>query len=141
LQRATPLAPEQQQVLLSTFATTVRGTLKGDIVVAVVQGVLGGLIFWLLGLATPVLWGAKMALLSLLPAFGTALVWAPAGIYLLLTRSVLKGVALLFLGTLIISTVDNILRPVLSARMPRCRAISCWCQASAGSRLSASMAS
>lgn len=128
-------------MLLSTFATTVRGTLKGDIVVAVVQGVLGGLIFWLLGLATPVLWGAKMALLSLLPAFGTALVWAPAGIYLLLTRSVLKGVALLFLGTLIISTVDNILRPVLSARMPRCRAISCWCQASAGSRLSASMAS
>jgi hypothetical protein len=59
-------------VLLSTFATTVRGTLKGDIVVAVVQGVLGGLIFWLLGLATPVLWGAKMALLSLLPAFGTS---------------------------------------------------------------------
>jgi predicted PurR-regulated permease PerM len=121
LQRAIPLAPEQQQVLLSTFATTVRGTLKGDIVVAVVQGVLGGLIFWLLGLATPVLWGAMMALLSLLPAFGTALVWAPAGIYLLLTGSVLKGVALLFLGTLIISTVDNILRPVLvgkDAKMP-----------------------
>jgi predicted PurR-regulated permease PerM len=62
-----------------------------------------------------------MALLSLLPAFGTALVWAPAGIYLLLTGSVLKGVALLFLGTLIISTVDNILRPVLvgkDAKMP-----------------------
>jgi predicted PurR-regulated permease PerM len=113
VQRAIPLSPEQQQVLLSTFATTVRGTLKGDIVVAVVQGLLGGLVFWLLGLATPVTWGAVMALLSLLPAFGTALVWAPAGIYLLLTGSVLKGVALLLLGALLISTIDNILRPVL----------------------------
>jgi predicted PurR-regulated permease PerM len=113
VQRAIPLPPDQQQVLLSTFAATVRGTLRGVLVVAVVQGVLGGLIFWVLGLATPLLWGTVMAVLSLLPVFGTGLIWAPAGIYLLLTGSVSKGVILLLFGALVISAVDNLLRPFL----------------------------
>jgi predicted PurR-regulated permease PerM len=113
LQRAIPLPPGQQQVLARSFTATVRGVLKGDLVVAVVQGILGGLIFWALGIGTPILWGALMAVLSLLPVFGTGLVWAPAAIYLLLTGAVWKGIVLLALGTLVISTVDNILRPVL----------------------------
>ncbi|MDP2409344.1 MAG: AI-2E family transporter [Pseudolabrys sp.] len=112
-QRAIPLPPEQRQVLASSFTDTVRGVLKGDLVVGLVQGSLGGLIFWVLGLGTPVLWGAVMAVLSLLPAFGTGLVWAPAGIYLLLTGSVWKGLILLAFGTLVISTIDNVLRPAL----------------------------
>ena len=87
--------------------------LKGDLVVGVVQGILGGLIFWILGMGTPVMWGAVMAVLSLLPAFGTSLVWVPAAIYLLLTGSAWKGVVLLAFGTLVISTIDNVLRPVL----------------------------
>ena len=87
--------------------------LKGDLVVAVVQGILGGLIFWVLGIGTPILWGALMAVLSLLPVLGTGLVWAPAAIYLLLTGSVWKGIVLLAFGTLVISTIDNVLRPVL----------------------------
>jgi predicted PurR-regulated permease PerM len=113
VQRAIPLPPEQQHVLLSTFTATIRGTLKGVILVAVVQGVLVGLIFSVLGLATPALWGAVMAALSVLPPFGSAVVWAPAGIYLLLTGSVLKGFVLLFLSTLVVGTCDNILRPIL----------------------------
>jgi predicted PurR-regulated permease PerM len=112
-QRAVPLPPEQQQVLADTFTATVRGVLKGDLVVAVVQGILGGLIFWVLGIGTPVLWGALMAVLSLLPVLGTGLVWAPAAIYLLLTGSAWKGIVLLAFGTLVISTIDNVLRPVL----------------------------
>jgi predicted PurR-regulated permease PerM len=113
VQRTIPLPPQQQQVLLNTFTATVRGTLKGVILVAAVQGVLGGLIFWVLGLVTPALWGAVMAVLSVLPPFGTALVWAPAGIYLLLTGSMLKGVVLLLFGTLVVGNCDNILRPIL----------------------------
>jgi predicted PurR-regulated permease PerM len=113
VQRAIPLPPEQRQVLVSSFTATVRGVLKGDIVVGLVQGTLGGLIFWVLGMGTPVLWGAVMAVLSLLPAFGTGLVWVPAGIYLLLTGSVWKGIVLLAFGALVISTIDNVLRPVM----------------------------
>lgn len=115
-QRAIPLSPEHHQVLFNRFTATVRGTIKGDIVVGLVQGTLGGLIFWILGLGTPVLWGAVMAVLSLLPAFGTGLVWVPAGIYLLLTGSAWKGVVLLAFGALVISTIDNILRPVLVSK-------------------------
>ena len=115
-QRAIPLSPEHHQVFFSRFTATVRGTIKGDIVVGLVQGTLGGLIFWILGLGTPVMWGAVMAVLSLLPAFGTSLVWVPAGIYLLLTGSAWKGVVLLVFGSLVISTIDNVLRPVLVSK-------------------------
>jgi predicted PurR-regulated permease PerM len=116
IQRAIPLSPDHHQVLFSRFTATVRGTIKGDIVVGLVQGTLGGLIFWVLGMGTPVLWGAVMAVLSLLPAFGTGLVWVPAGIYLLLTGSVWRGVVLLAFGALVISTIDNVLRPVLVSK-------------------------
>jgi predicted PurR-regulated permease PerM len=113
VQRAIPLPPEQQQVLASTFTATVRGVLKGGLLVAVVQGILGGLIFWVLGVGTPILWGALMAVLSLLPVLGAGLVWLPTAIYLLLTGSLWKGIVLLVFGTLVISTIDNILRPLL----------------------------
>jgi len=112
-QRAVPLAPEQQQVLASKFTATVRGTLKGDLVIAFVQGIMGGLIFWVLGLGTPILWGAVMAVLSVLPVVGTGLVWAPAAIYLLLTGSIWQGIVLLAYGALVISTIEYVLRPVL----------------------------
>ena len=113
VERAIPLAPEQQQVLASKFTATVRGTLKGDLVIALVQGILGGLIFWVLGLGTPILWGAVMAVLSVLPVVGTGLVWAPAAIYLLLTGSIWQGIVLLAYGALVISTIEYLLRPVL----------------------------
>ena len=74
---------------------------------------MGGLIFWVLDLGTPILWGAVMAVLSLLPVVGTGLVWAPAAIYLLLTGSIWQGIVLLAYGALVISTVDYVLRPVL----------------------------
>ena len=75
--RAIPLQPDHTQRLLEQFATVVRATVKGNIVVALVQGALGGLAFLVLGVPGAVLWGAVMALLSLLPAIGAAMVWAP----------------------------------------------------------------
>jgi predicted PurR-regulated permease PerM len=113
VRRAIPLPLEHQQVMASSFTATVHGVLKGDLVVAVVQGTLGGLGFWALGIGTPILWGAVMAVLSVLPVLGTGLVWMPAAIYLLLIGSIWKGIALLAFGTLVISTIDNVLRPVL----------------------------
>ena len=121
VKRAIPLDPDTKQHLLQKLTTVVRATVKGNIVVAVTQGMLGGLIFWLLGLPSALLWGTVMALLSLLPAVGSALVWVPVAIYLLLTGALLKAVVLILFGALVIGTVDNLLRPILvgkDTRMP-----------------------
>jgi predicted PurR-regulated permease PerM len=110
---AMPLRMSQQRELLEKFNVVIRATVKGNLVVAIVQGILGGLIFWILGIKGPLLWGVLMAVLSLLPAVGTALVWGPVAIWLLATGSVMPGVVLIAYGVLVIGLVDNVLRPVL----------------------------
>jgi predicted PurR-regulated permease PerM len=110
---AIPLPEELQRNLFGKFANVIRATVKGNIVVAIVQGALGGLIFWFLGIKAPVLWGVLMAFLSLLPAVGTALVWLPVALYFLVTGAVWQGVILIAYGVLVIGLVDNILRPIL----------------------------
>jgi predicted PurR-regulated permease PerM len=120
-QRALPLKPEHTRRLLGQFATVVRATVKGNVVVALVQGALGWLAFWFLGITGPLLWGALMALLSLLPAVGAALVWGPVALYLVSTGSIWAGVGLIAWGVLVIGLVDNVLRPILvgkETRMP-----------------------
>jgi predicted PurR-regulated permease PerM len=84
--------------------------------VALVQGTLGGFAFWTLGIAGALLWGAVMALLSLLPAVGAALVWGPVAIYLASTGSLLPALGLTLWGVLVIGLVDNVLRPILVGR-------------------------
>ena len=113
IQDAIPLPPEQKRALFSKFTTVIRATIKGSIFVAAVQGALGGLIFWLLSLHAPVLWGVVMGLLALLPAVGAAAIWFPAAIYLLVTGSTWQGVVLLAFGAFVIGLIDNILRPLL----------------------------
>ena len=118
---ALPLRASHTAEILNAFTLAVRGTIKGIILVAMIQGALGGMIFWLLGLTAPLLAGAIMALLSLLPVLGSALVWAPVGLYLLVAGSVTKGLVLLAFGTFVIGLADNFLRPILvgqSIRMP-----------------------
>ena len=119
--RSLPLKEEHTTRLLTQFATVVRATVKGNVVVALVQGALGGLAFWVLGLTGALLWGALMAVLSLLPAVGAALVWGPAALYLLATGHLGSGIALIVWGVLVIGLIDNVLRPVLvgkETRMP-----------------------
>jgi predicted PurR-regulated permease PerM len=113
IKRAIPLPAEQVSQLFGQVTATIRATIKGVILVAIIQGALGGLIFWILGIGAAVLWAAVMAVLSLLPLVGSALVWVPVAIYLLLTGSVMHGIVLLVYGALVISLVDNFLRPVL----------------------------
>lgn len=108
-----PLDVAQQHALFRRFSTVIRATVKGSIVVAIVQGTLGGLMFWLLGIQGALLWGTVMAVLSLLPAVGAGLVWLPVGLYLLVTGAIWQGIALIAFGALVISTIDNVLRPIL----------------------------
>jgi predicted PurR-regulated permease PerM len=110
---AIPLRPEQLNALLLKFTVVIRATVKGDLLVALLQGALGGLIFWFLGITASLLWAVLMAFLSLLPAIGADLVWAPVAIYLLATGSVWQGVVLIAYGALVIGLVDNFLRPIL----------------------------
>ena len=119
--RAIPLRPEHTERLLTQFATVVRATVKGNIVVALVQGALGGLAFWALGVPGAVLWGAVMALLSLLPAVGAVLVWAPVAAYFFFSGDLVKAIGLALWGAVVIGLVDNFLRPMLvgkDTRMP-----------------------
>jgi predicted PurR-regulated permease PerM len=111
-----PLGDARERRLFQKFAEVARATIKGTLVIGLVQGVLGGLIFWMLGIEAAALWGVVMAVLSLLPAGGAALVWVPAVIVLIATGQLLEGLILLVFGTLIIGLADNVLRPILVGR-------------------------
>lgn len=113
LRIASPLTPRQTDVLLNTFTAVVTATVKGNIIIAAIQGAIGGVTLWLLGVGAPILWGVVMAVLSLIPAVGAGLIWAPIAVYLLMTGAVAKGVILLLVGTFGISLIDNLLRPRL----------------------------
>lgn len=119
LNYAIPMGNGRQQTLFRRFASVTRATLKGSLLVGLVQGALGGLLFWVLGLRAPVFWGVIMAMLSLLPLVGPAIVWAPVAIYLMFTGSLTKGIILMVGGVLVVGTADNILRPLLVGRETR----------------------
>ena len=116
LRSVAPLRPRQKAVLFRRFALVIRGTVNGGFSVAALQGALGGVAFWFLGIPAALLWGVVMALLSLLPAIGAALVWGPVAIYLLVTGSIWEGMFLIAYGVVIIGLTDNLLRPYLVSR-------------------------
>ena len=113
VRRAIPLAPAHKKELIARFATVIRATVKGNLLVAAIQGALGGLAFWFLGVTGAILWGVLMAFLSLLPAIGAALVWMPVAIYFFISGNTWQGIALIAWGVLVIGLIDNLLRPVL----------------------------
>lgn len=113
IRQALPLDEAHKRDLLAKFATVIRATVKGNVVVAVTQGALGGLIFWILGIQGAVLWATLMAFLSLLPAVGASLIWGPVAIYFLATGSFVQAVVLIAFGVFVIGLVDNLLRPIL----------------------------
>ena len=113
IREALPLARPHTHYLLNKFTTVIRATVKGNVVVAAVQGTIGGLAFWMLGVQGALLWGVVMAFLSLLPAVGAALIWGPVAIYLLASGALAKGLGLVFVGVFVIGLIDNILRPLL----------------------------
>ena len=110
---AIPLPAEQKRALFTKFTVVIRAMFKGTLLVAALQGALGGLIFWFLGIHAPVLWGVVMGLFALLPAVGAAIVWVPTAIYFLATGAIWEGVVLIAFGAFVIGLVDNLLRPFL----------------------------
>lgn len=119
LRDAVPLAPEHKKELVSKFNTVIRATVKGNLLVAVIQGALGGLAFWVLGVGGALLWAALMAFLSLLPSIGAGLVWVPVALYFFVTGAIWQAVALCAWGVLVIGLIDNLLRPVLVGKDTR----------------------
>lgn len=121
IERSIPLPAEQRAILVAKFVQVIRATTKGSLIVAMLQGLVGGLTFWLLGLPGALLWGVAMGVFSLFPAIGTGLIWVPMTIYLLATGAIWQGSVLFLCGFFIISSVDNVVRPILvgrDARMP-----------------------
>ena len=111
-----PIGDDSERLLLAKFAEVSRATIKGTLVVGIVQGTIGGITFSLLGIQSAVFWGVVMILLSILPAIGSALVWIPAAIYLITNGMLIKGLILIGVGVFIIGMIDNILRPILVGR-------------------------
>lgn len=118
IREASPLSARHTDHVLGKFTDVVRATVKGNVVIALVQGSIGGLTFWALGIEGALIWGVVMSLLSLLPAVGAFLVWAPAAAYLMISGDYLKCAILLAVGGFI-SIVDNLLRPTLVGKGTR----------------------
>jgi predicted PurR-regulated permease PerM len=116
---AIPLEPHQREAIVRNFTVVIRATIKGSLVVAIVQGLIGGFIFWFLGIKGALLWGVLMGAFSLIPAVGTGIIWIPVALYLFATGAFIKGGFLVFCGLLVIGMVDNVLRPILVGRDTR----------------------
>jgi predicted PurR-regulated permease PerM len=114
--RGIPLDPEIGKRLAERFLLIVRATIKGSVVVGLVQGGLGAITFWIVGIEAALLLGLLMAIFSLLPAVGTGIVWLPAAMLLLATGSTWEGVFVIVSGVAVIGMADNVLRPVLVGR-------------------------
>ena len=108
-----PLKREQSEKIFERARDVISASVYGVLVIAVIQGALGGLAFWALGLPSAIVWAVVMTFLSMIPMAGSFLVWMPAAIYLALTGDWGKALILVAWGTLVIGTIDNFLRPKL----------------------------
>lgn len=117
----TPLSHEDEDRVLERLRSVTRATIKGTIVIGLIQGALAGLGFWVAGLDGAAFWGTIMAVLSIVPGIGAALIWLPAVIYLFVIGQTLTAILLFAWCAAVVGTVDNILRPALvgkDAKMP-----------------------
>jgi predicted PurR-regulated permease PerM len=108
-----PMEHHQGEALLQRIREVLNASVNGVLVIAAIQGSLGGIMFWILGIPSALVWGVIMVFLSLIPILGAFVIWLPAALILLLTGHWIKCLILFFWGALVISMVDNILRPRL----------------------------
>ncbi len=113
IRQVSPLSAAQMDHLYARIDVTLHATLYGTFVVALVQGTLGGLMFWALGLPAPLLWGVVMGLLAVVPVLGAFLVWIPAALLLFLTGHPLQALVLTLWGSVVVGGIDNVLYPML----------------------------
>jgi predicted PurR-regulated permease PerM len=108
-----PLNSDDENLMLEKFTSVTRATLKGTLLIGILQGGLAGMAFAVAGIDNAVFWGTVMAVLSIIPSIGSALVWAPAAIILIVQGNVMSGVGLLIFCGVIVGSLDNVLRPIL----------------------------
>jgi predicted PurR-regulated permease PerM len=108
-----PLSERESTEVFHRVGDTIGGIVYGTLIVALIQGALGGLMFWWLGLPGPILWGAVMAVLAVLPLFGAAIVWVPAALFLALEGDWTKALILTGWGSIVVALIDNLLYPLL----------------------------
>lgn len=113
IMEAIPLSASHTRRFTEKFTSVVRATVRGNIIIAVVQGVIGGVTFWFLGIEPALLFGVLMMFMSLLPAVGAAIVWGPIALYLAISGSYASAIILVAVGVVVIGLVDNLLRPPL----------------------------
>jgi len=116
LKYLSPLDDRHEDELIHRFVSISRATIKGTLVIGVVQGTLGGLTLWIFGVGQPVLWGVVMVILSVIPLVGSWLVLYPAGIIQLIVGNIWQGVGILLVSAIVIGNIDNLLRPRLVGR-------------------------
>jgi predicted PurR-regulated permease PerM len=116
---AIPLNPAETRKIFDRTHEVIHASVYGVIVIAMVQGTLGGLAFAILGLPSPVVWGVVMFFLSMVPMVGSSVIWVPTAIYLAITGHYGKALILALWGALVIGTIDNILRPKLVGERAR----------------------
>jgi predicted PurR-regulated permease PerM len=114
-----PLERSQSEAIFARTRDVISASLYGVLVIAIIQGALGGLAFWALDLPSAIVWAVVMTFLSMIPMAGSFLVWVPAAIYLGITGHWGKALILVAWGTLVIGTVDNFLRPKLVGERTR----------------------
>ncbi len=114
-----PLGANAEMQLLERFVSVTRATLKGSLLIGALQGTLAGLAFWVSGVPAPAFWGTVMVVLSIIPAIGAALIWVPAVIFLFATGNSTPAIGLLLWCAIVVSTIDNFLRPRLIGRDAR----------------------
>lgn len=119
LRRLTPLPADDMTHLFGAVFDTVHATVYGSLAVATVQGLLGGVMFAVLGLPAPVLWGLVMGLLAIVPVLGAFIVWLPAALFLLLGGHEMKALLLVLWGAIVVGGIDNLLYPLLVGRRLR----------------------
>ena len=113
LPSALPVSAKQGEAIIIRTQQVVSASVYGVLTIAVLQGLLGGFAFWLLGVPSPVLWAVLMTFVCMIPIAGSFLVWLPLSIYLMATGHWIKAVLLIVWGALVVSTIDNFLRPKL----------------------------
>jgi len=111
--RLLPLENDRDRILLKKFQKTANSTLKVTLIIGGIQGILGGLLFLVTGIQGAILWGVVMIITAVIPVVGCALVWVPAGIFMIITGHFWTGILILAFGSLVISMVDHFLRPIL----------------------------
>jgi predicted PurR-regulated permease PerM len=114
-----PLSNHETDIVFKRVDDTIHATIYGSLVVAMIQGTMGGLMFWWLGLPAPLMWGAIMALLAVVPVLGTFVVWAPTAAYLAIQGDWTKALILTGWGSVAIGLIDNFLYPFLVGKRLR----------------------